>query len=324
MLEHFTDLLRPDGFFLRREALAAGLSDRDLTSAVRSRTLVRIRHGAYAATDHVVGLDDRAEHVLRARAVVRAARSPVVLSHLTSLLVMGAPLWDLPLDRVHLTTPAERCGRREAGVVTHGGTLDPRDVVQLDGLPVTAPARAALELATLTDVERALVPMNHLLHQGSVTHEQLREQSRAMRHHPGSLGSDLVVALAQDRCESVGETRAFFLCWHEGLPRPEVNHVVRDAYGGFVARVDLAWPDLGVFLEFDGRIKYVRHLRDGEDAGDAVVREKRREERIRTATGWRCIRLTWADLQRPTETAAWIRSVLAGAPVYDNPLCPRR
>ena len=33
-----------------------------------------------------------------------------------------------------------------------------------------------------------------------------------------------------------------------------------------IHRVDLAWPEYGVFLEFDGRVKYEKYLREGERA----------------------------------------------------------
>ncbi|KQW47543.1 hypothetical protein ASC77_13915 [Nocardioides sp. Root1257] len=67
-----------------------------------------------------------------------------------------------------------------------------------------------------------------------------------------------------------------------------------------------------MFLEFDGKEKYLRHRRPGESVVDAVLREKRREERICGITGWRCIRITWADLFEPERTAARIRATLAG------------
>jgi hypothetical protein len=78
----------------------------------------------------------------------------------------------------------------------------------------------------------------------------------------------------------------------------------------------IAWPELKVFLEFDGKEKYLKFRREGESVVDAVLREKKREERICRLTGWRCIRITWADLYRPAETIADIRSVLAGGPVH--------
>jgi len=96
--------------------------------------------------------------------------------------------------------------------------------------------------------------------------------------------------------ESVGETRARYLVWSQGLPAPEVNYPICDEYGREVARVDLAWPAYGVFLEFDGKVKYERLLRPGESAADVVFREKQREDMICRLTGWRCIRLIWAEL----------------------------
>jgi hypothetical protein len=66
-------------------------------------------------------------------------------------------------------------------------------------------------------------------------------------------------------------------------------------------------------MEFDGKEKYLKFRRPGESVTDAVLREKRREERIRELTGWTCIRITWADLYDPERTAARIRAVMATA-----------
>jgi hypothetical protein len=40
------------------------------------------------------------------------------------------------------------------------------------------------------------------------------------------------------------------------------------------------------------------------------MREKRREEQICVRKGWICIRVTWADLQRPAVLARRIREAL--------------
>ena len=55
---------------------------------------------------------------------------------------------------------------------------------------------------------------------------------------------------------------------------------------------------------------YQQLLRDGENATDVVLREKEREKMIARLTGWECVRITWADLHRPEQTAAEIRKVL--------------
>ena len=68
-----------------------------------------------------------------------------------------------------------------------------------------------------------------------------------------------------------------------------------------------------MFLEFDGKVKYEQHLREGESVSDCVVREKQRESRICELTGWRCIRIVWADLYRPAATADRIRRLFRPA-----------
>ncbi len=82
---------------------------------------------------------------------------------------------------------------------------------------------------------------------------------------------------------------------------------VHDDEGNLLGIVDFVWRELGVFLEFDGRIKYAEHRRPGESLADYLLREKRREEQICVSRGWICIRITWADLQRPVVLARRIR-----------------
>ncbi len=50
--------------------------------------------------------------------------------------------------------------------------------------------------------------------------------------------------------------------------------------------------------EFDGRITYGRWLRPGQQPGDVVFEEKRREDLIRDE-GWPVVRWTWDDLLHP-------------------------
>jgi len=66
-------------------------------------------------------------------------------------------------------------------------------------------------------------------------------------------------------------------------PRRQV--VVVDAYGAFVARVDLAWPGFGLFIELDGQ----HHL-------SQPVYDAHRETAIVAATGWLCGRFTWREV----------------------------
>ena len=300
-------LVAQHGVFLRKEALAADYHDRAIALLVRSGAWIRVRRGAYVFGEPWSELTDNQRYAVRCRAAVRQANTRVILSHISGANEYGAPLWECDLSTVHLTRTDERAGRAEAGIVQHRGVLADGDVVARNGREVMSATRCALELTLMLDVEHALVEIDFLLHEGFTTIEELSARYESMAHWPRSLATDLVLRLADGRSESVGETRARFLCWAQHLPAPIPNHPILDEHGVEVARVDLAWPELGVFLEFDGKVKYTERRREGESVVDCVLREKQRESRICELTGWRCIRIVWADLYKPAETAGRIR-----------------
>jgi hypothetical protein len=297
------------GVFTRKEALAAGYHDRAIKNLVGGGAWVRVRRGAYVFGEAWAELTDNQRYAVLCRAAVRQANSEVVLSHVSAAGEYGAPLWECDLATVHLTRRDERAGRAEAGIVQHRGVLDDGDVTERNGIVTMSATRAAIELTTLLDVEHALVEIDYLLHREFTTIGELRARYESMAHWPRTLATDLVLRLADGRSESVGETRARYLCWAQHLPAPIPNYPIHDERGVEIARVDLAWPHLGVFLEFDGKSKYEVHRREGESVTDCVIREKRRESRICELTGWRCIRIVWADLYRPSEVASRIRAL---------------
>ncbi|MCW2866551.1 MAG: hypothetical protein JWR20_739 [Marmoricola sp.] len=304
------------GLFLRREFLDAGGTPQALARLVRNGAVHRVRHGAYTSVEQWTAGDDAARHLLTARAVLRTARCDAALSHVSALALHGAALWDLPLDVVHLTRFDGRPGRREAGVAQHGSALLPEEVFEIGGTPVTSPTRTAIDITTMTDLEHSLVVLDWFLHRGLTTRAQLHECADQLVFRPGSLGTDLAVGLADPLVESVGESRCRCLFWHQGVVMPRCQVEVHDADGHLLGRVDFAWPGHKVFLEFDGAGKYVKYLRPGQTTVDVVLAEKAREERICEATGWRCIRLTWADLASPARTAAYVRGVLDGGRIH--------
>lgn len=71
------------------------------------------------------------------------------------------------------------------------------------------------------------------------------------------------------------------------LPAGVSQFTVEDEHGGFVARLDLAWPDLGLFVQLDGQ-----HHKD------QPVYDARRETAVVAATGWLCGRFTWTEVVR--------------------------
>lgn len=296
---------------LRGELVAAGWNDRAIARMLKEGAWVKVRRGAYVEMAPWRTLDAAGRHELHARAVLRQANTDLVLSHASGMMLYDAPTWGLDLSSVHVTRTDGKAGRAEAGVCQHRGRIIAGDVVTRHGVQVMAAPRLGLEVTTVADTEAALVAVNHLLHQKETTLEQMQSRyAEGIHGWAHTLRTDIVLRLADPRIESPGESRTFYLCYRHGLPAPESQYEIRDPRGDLIAVVDFAWPKHGVFLEFDGRVKYQQLLKEGESPTDVVLREKRREERICALTDWRCIRLDWADLSRPQLTAQRIRTAL--------------
>ena len=76
--------------------------------------------------------------------------------------------------------------------------------------------------------------------------------------------------------------------------------------------MDFATPD-GVLGEFDGKLKYDELLRPGETAADAVMREKRREARLREL-GFEIVRWDWDLLHQPEALVRRVETALTKGP----------
>ncbi|WP_148574294.1 type IV toxin-antitoxin system AbiEi family antitoxin domain-containing protein [Nocardioides caldifontis] len=284
----FDDVLRglcsEHGVFFRHEAVALGMTDAALRRGVRSGELVRVRQGTYVLGDLWAAADDKDRHVLLVRGLLRSHGGRVAASHHSASLLHGLDLWEVPLGRAHVTRLDGGAGRVIADVTHHEGLCLPEDLVTHEGLTMTSAVRAAMESATLLDVEHALCLVDSGLRLGRFTQEELVGQAALMTSWPLSLHLELVVRLADGRRASVGETRSCHLFWKAGLPAPELQYEVYDG-GVLIGITDFAWPALGLLGEFDGKVKYGRYLRPGEDPGDAVFREKQREDHLRRVTG---------------------------------------
>jgi hypothetical protein len=299
-----------DEVWLRSEALAAGHTEKTVRALVRSGDWVRLRHGTYTSGATWAAADERRRHQLLVIGVVKRAQSDIVISHESSAVALhGVPTWQLDLDVVHSTRRDERAGRVEAGVHQHQGVLLAEDVVSVGGVEFTSATRTAIDVTTRLPVEVSLGIVNHLLHQRATHRDALLARYETMQRHPSSRGTRVVLDLARAEIESLAESRAFYWCWRGGLPCPEPQYDV-SVDGRVVARLDFAWPALGKWLEVDGKTKYTKLLKPGQDPGDAVWEEKKREDLVRRLTGWQCLRITWADLENPARLVALIRDFL--------------
>ncbi len=96
-----------------------------------------------------------------------------------------------------------------------------------------------------------------------------------------------VVTVADAEAGSPMESVLRWLLYAAGLPRPVLQHRVLDATGRFLGRVDLAWPERRVVVEFDG---------DGHRERRVFVADGRRQNAL-VGAGWTVLRFTSADVR---------------------------
>lgn len=309
-MDHLRQLAELRGYFLRREAIEIGVDDRTLSRGVRLRVFVRIRQGAYCHTDLWRSKSAVGQHLARAYATQDLTPGPTALSHISALAHFGCPLWDAPLEQVHLTRLDRGSSRREAGVVHHDGHVSADDVVTLDGRVVTSPTRSTLDALTMLSTESSLVAGDWMLEQGLTTHDQLWAGKDSMIGWPGTLPLHIKIGLLDGRSKSVAESRGRNLFRRMGIPRPELQFRVYDKDGRLIAITDFAWPDRKVYGEADGKVKYGRLLKPGQDPGDVVFAEKRREDAVRRVTDGTMVRFTWSDLHPQSAPALQLLHLL--------------
>lgn len=290
------------GLVFRPALLAAGVTDDELRRLRRSHRLVVVRRGAYVPADDVRLADQVARYELAVRAAVAKVSADAVISHASAAAVHGLTMWNVDLRRVHVTVDRESGGRRTASLHVHTSALHPDDVVEVGGLVCTSVARTIVDLARVLPFEQALVIADAARHRHRVSADELDRAVARLIGRRGGPDARRVVAAADARAESPGETRSRIAIARAGLPAPVLQHEVPE----IGARTDFYWESFLTVGEFDGMTKYGRGLRPGQDPGERVVVEKRREDALRDL-GLQVVRWYWNELCPFDEVAARLR-----------------
>lgn len=285
---------KPGRLVLRRDALLAGRTDDDIARLLRQHGWSRLRRGAYL--DGQLPASAGVRHALLVAATLADLRRPAIVSHQSAAVLLGMPVWGARLDRVHVTRRPPASSQTTGPLRCHVARLRDDELTEVGGVVVTDAARTALDLARSLPFEPAVVALDAALHERFVSRDELHRRLLDIAGTRGSRHAARVVAFADGRSESVGESRSRVLLAELDLSPSTLQLEIIAADGRFVGRTDFAWEEQRLVGEFDGRIKYGRLLRPGQSAGDAVFEEKRREDMIRDE-GWRVVRWTWDDLR---------------------------
>ncbi|WP_271984486.1 endonuclease domain-containing protein [Pseudoclavibacter terrae] len=132
--------------------------------------------------------------------------------------------------------------------------------------------------------------------------EQLSEMSSCWGRTIGASRLRLSLPLIREGVESPRETATRLALLAAGLPEPTVAHEVFHA-GRFLGRVDLAYPELRIAIEYDGKHHWTE---------EQALKDIARINRIQQA-GWLVIRVTRKQLSNPAEFFAQVRMAMTRA-----------
>ena len=273
------------------ELRARGLSRAAVRWGAKSGRWRRVEKGIYAeGPDEPTNSD-------RARAALMVTRG--VASGTMAGALLG--LDGVQFTRADLTLRTSQ-GHRRAGA--RNRPLPPSRVVEVHGIQCTDALQTLVDLAAeLSDLQwedalesalrTRLVDLDALTDAATGAQRGSRRMRRVLAMRPAGAPPT----------ESLLETKMVQLARSVAGLEPPQRQVSVFAAGAFVARVDLAWPRIGLFVELDGQ-----HHR-GQPLYDA-----RRETAIVAATGWLCGRFTWHEVvDLPFVTARRLTDLVAQA-----------
>jgi hypothetical protein len=279
----------------KADLLAELGSRKAFEESLRSGEWLRVLRGAYVREGD--------PHDLRVR-----ARAAQLLLPPDAWAADRFLLWLLGVDvlppgpvEVEAVVPRLAVVPRRSGLRVRECLVPQRDRQYLGELRILRPMRAVADLLRLLPDPERLVVADAALRNGA-TADALREELDRLRRLRGVRRALSVLQAADGRAESPPESRLRFVLIRAGyavVPQYDVH----GPDGRWIARVDLALPELRIAIEYDGR--------EVHDRPDVFVRDRRRQNDL-VAAGWTVLRFSAADLRSPALIVDAVSRVLPG------------
>ena len=281
--------------------------------SVRAGKFQQLCRSVYLPTHVWTRLSRDEQYRARVHAVARVVRPGAVFSHFSAMA-----LWRLPMVAQWPVLPELLCesssGRSRPAYRARLGPL-PSDAVVVDGVQITSVARTVVDVArtallgtavAAADAALAGISPGSSLVRFLVTRSDLVRELDATNAKKGRARCNTVLELADGASGSPGESVSRVAMHLQGLPMPVLQHEFRDSRGR-IGYVDFWWPEYNLIGEFDGLGKYTRdEMLAGKSPAEAVIAEKRREDRLR-ALGPRVVRWGWETAISPPRLAEVLR-----------------
>lgn len=280
------DFLRNhDGVITRAQALSVGLSDDAISRRVRSGRWLRCAPGVFFVDDRP--FTDSA----RVRSAVWSYGPAAVASGLAAAWWHGVTRY--PPKIVEVTVPKVSNHRKRDGIRARRRDLHSADIVERNGLRVTALALSVIEAATRRG---GGAPLMDTALQRHVDLRQLWDAHLRNKGRHGSPAARILLLSAADGARSEAERLLLKLLRNNNITGWKANCPV----AGY--KIDVVFQSAKLAIEVDG---WAFH----SDAAD--FENDRNRQNIISLHGYQILRFTWLDLtEYPDRVVAEIRNAL--------------
>ncbi len=238
----------------------------------------------------------------RAAAALLLAGEHAVLTRHTAARMYGCTAADFaPID---ILVPYRRRIDRLPGIVVHHGVFTEDDIIRIDDLPLLAPELVLADLLCRAHRPTALACADQMI--GRLPESQrvgfrdlVFRAISARADNRGTRQARVLLDLATGLPESPFESQLLLMFYDRELPVPTPQYSITTIDGREIWRLDFAWPELRIAVEYDG---YAAHAERQE-------RDRRRDEDL-AGRGWIVIRATIDDLMAPSRLVSEVRQAL--------------
>lgn len=244
------------------------------------------------------------EHHVLAAATIRtsgrvAVACDLTAAHLWSAVVPSGFGMDVDAQAHAIATVRNGSRHRGAGVRGRRLELPPGHVTVLDGIPLTTPARTWLDCAALVRFSDVVAMGDAMLRHQLATRSDLAAMIHWGRGRRGIRFARAACEILDPAAESPGESWVRSALIRRRVPAPVCNLTVEA--GGFLFRLDMAWPAAMVAVEYDGE----------EYHGPDKAAHDSWRRRLLTAAGWLVIVVRKDDLHDLDRVAQTVHRALA-------------
>lgn len=255
-----------------------------LTFYSRSRLDIEIRDGRLIKVWPGVYSRDAPDVSVRLRGLDLRAGEPVAICLGTAAAAYGFDTEDT--RDIHALNPARHQLRNSDGLIVHRRYGAP--LSRADGRPATHAAWTAVEVARSLRRPRALATLDAALRSRTCDRRQLFAAATAQAGRRGIVAVRELIPLADALAESPMESEARLAMLDGGLPAPVLQHEIVDL-DLRTWRVDFAWLDVKVAVEYDGF--------DWHSDREQFIKDRQKRAAL-YEVGWRMLSVVSDDVRR--------------------------